>query len=91
MHFRDVTSEKSSAKPFGVHCAEIKWGLFAVGEPRPTSADELPNSAVATRSPYTFKFEGPDRRKELCVVLRWENTRSVKGPWGPDIESTIIE
>ncbi|MDR1331857.1 MAG: hypothetical protein LBK07_07105 [Tannerella sp.] len=91
MYFRDVLSEKSNAKPFGVHCAEIKWGVFQPGAQYPASADDLPHSASATRSPFIFKLAGADRRKELFAVLRWENTRGVKGPWGPDIESTVIE
>jgi hypothetical protein len=91
MHFQDVTEEKSKAKPSGVHGAEIKWGLYASGTSLPVTAEALPDSAFATRTPYRFELPGSAHGMTLCAVLRWENSRGVKGPWSPHIESTVVE
>ncbi|MDR1336845.1 MAG: hypothetical protein LBK22_08460 [Tannerella sp.] len=91
MHFQDVLAGRSKAKPREVHGAEIKWGLYAPGTPLPTTAEELPNSDFATRSPHRFKLPGSARNMTLCAVLRWENSRGVKGPWSPDIGTTTVD
>jgi hypothetical protein len=83
--FRDSEIEGRS-KPFGVHGAEILYGILP--EP-PTRWDELTHSVFDTRSPIRLSFENDDRRKILYFAARWESTRGEKGPWSP-IESTTI-
>ena len=82
--YRDSGSS-STAKPKGVHGAEIKW---LIAEERP-AVEELANSTFDTGSPYTLNFTDPERGKRVWICLRWENTRGEKGPWGPMVNSII--
>lgn len=83
--FRDMGSE-NRAKPFGVHGAEIKWGISDTPVIDP---DELPHSAFDTRSPFQIEFKGEERGQTVWFCLRWENTRGVKGPWS-EIVSAVV-
>ena len=85
INFRDVDSN-TTAKPKGVHGAEIKWGIFASPIIDP---EVLPNSSFDTRTPFTLEFSSNDRGKMVYFCLRWENTIGEKGPWG-EMESAVI-
>ena len=82
--FRDSES-KSAAKPKGVHGAEIRW---LIADERP-EIEDLTNSDIDTRTPYTLEFTEAQRGKTVWICLRWQNTRGEKGKWG-DIERAII-
>ena len=82
--YRD-SSSSNTAKPKGVHGAEIKW---LIAEERPT-VEELINSTFDTGSPYTITFEDSQRGKKVWICMRWENTRGEKGPWGQMINAII--
>ena len=82
--FRD-SETNLAAKPKGVHGAEIRW-LIADEQPE---IDELTNSDIDTRTPYTLEFTEAQRGKTIWICLRWQNTRGEKGKWG-DIEKAII-
>jgi hypothetical protein len=49
----------------------------------------LTKSAFDTASPYTFKFDEPERGKALYLCPCWENNKGDKGPWG-EIYKAII-
>lgn len=78
VYFRD-NAGTSSAKPRGVHGAEIKWGI---ADTPPADPANLPNSSFDTRTPFTLEFAEADRGKSVYFCLRWENTTGAKGPWG---------
>ena len=85
VHFRDHDST-NNAKPKGVHGAEIRW---AIRDTAPAGVKELGNSAFDTRTPFTLEFDDTERGKTVYFCLRWENTRSEKGPWS-EIVSAIV-
>ena len=84
IHFRD-SAATSTAKPKGVHGAEIKW---VIADEKPT-VDALTQSSFDTRTPYTMEFDDANRGKTVWMCLRWENTRGEKGPWGEMINAII--
>jgi hypothetical protein len=83
--FRDQGKD-SKAKPFGVHGAEIKWGICPTP---PAGVDDLPTSSFDTRTPFTIEFTDEQRGSVVYFCLRWENTTGVKGPWR-EIMSAIV-
>ena len=85
VHFRDAGSDKRG-KPAHVHGVELRWGML---DNAPVSVEDLKNSAFDTASPYTFKFDEPERGKALYICPRWENNKGDKGPWG-EIYKAII-
>jgi hypothetical protein len=85
VHFKDAGSGKRG-KPAHVHGVELRWELL---EATPSSVDGLKSSAFDTASPYTFKFDEPDRGKSLYICPRWENNKGDKGPWG-EIYKAIV-
>ncbi|MDR3350124.1 MAG: hypothetical protein LBN98_00560 [Prevotellaceae bacterium] len=84
--FYEDNGTHRKAKPDGVHGAEIKWGIF---EEPPVDAEALPHSSFDTHTPFILNFEGHDRGKILYFALRWENTRGIKGPFGPILNAVI--
>jgi hypothetical protein len=50
---------------------------------------ELTHSTFCTRAPLRLTFNGNERGKTLYFATRWENTRSVKGPWSEIMEAII--
>jgi hypothetical protein len=88
LHYRDADSE-GTAKPDGVHGAEIKWTVIPVEQPVPEDWAELTESTFDTCTPATFTFNGKQRGMKFCFSSRWENTRGEKGPWNA-IEWVII-
>ena len=85
INFRD-SSGTSTAKPKGVHGAEIKWGILTT---MPNDPENLPNSSFDTRTPFTLEFSNTERGKTVYFCLRWENTVGAKGPWS-EIEAAIV-
>jgi hypothetical protein len=71
-------AKSRKGKPAGQHGAEIKWGFF---DPPMFDAEKLPHSLFDTASPYTLQFNEEDIGKTVCIALRWENNRGLKGPW----------
>ncbi|MDR3284229.1 MAG: hypothetical protein LBS97_03495, partial [Treponema sp.] len=84
--FRDKGSQRRG-KPAGAHGIELRWAIL---DTPPVDADQILHSVFATRSPYTFTFEGHDRGKTVYVIGRWENSKGDegKGPW-TEIYNTI--
>jgi hypothetical protein len=78
VHFFDVDS-KHTAKPDGVHGAEIRWAIL---EEPPVNENALTQSSFDTRTPFVLTFTEDQRGKAVYMCLRWENTRGQKGPWG---------
>jgi hypothetical protein len=74
------------AKPEGVHNLVFRWAILV---DQPKDVDELINSDSYTRNSFTKEFKESERGKTVYFCLRWENSRSEKGPWS-DITNTII-
>jgi hypothetical protein len=85
VHFKDAGSGKRG-KPAHVHGVELRREL---PDATPSSVNGLKSSAFDTASPYTFKFDDPDRGKALYICPRWENNKGDKGPWG-EIYKAIV-
>ncbi|EIP98128.1 hypothetical protein OpiT1DRAFT_02579 [Opitutaceae bacterium TAV1] len=85
IHFHEH-GKKSSAKPFGVHGAEIAWAIL---DAPPGSVDDLIRSRFDTHSPFTLAFDESQRGKTVYFCLRWENTRGEKGPWSPIVSAIV--
>jgi hypothetical protein len=85
INYRD-SEGLSKGKPYGVHGAEIKWGIL---DTPPVNVKDLTASGFDTRSPFSLEFEEDQRGKTLWFCVRWENTKGEKGPWG-EIGSAII-
>ncbi|MDR1372124.1 MAG: hypothetical protein LBJ17_03205 [Dysgonamonadaceae bacterium] len=88
VHFRYRYSgyENNAARPAYIHGIEIAWAIL---DAPPSSYSDLKHSVLDTRSPYIFQFNIRDAGKRFYCALRWENTRSAKGPWS-EIKSAII-
>ncbi|MDR2362341.1 MAG: hypothetical protein LBD91_06385 [Prevotellaceae bacterium] len=85
IHFSDPATQRKG-KPHGVHGVEIVWSIL---DTPPVNWSELLHSAIDTKTPYRFSFEGENRGRRLYFALRWENQVGDKGPWS-EIESAII-
>jgi hypothetical protein len=85
VHFKDAGSDKRG-KPAHIHGVELRWALL---DNPPASVEDLIKSAFDTASPYTFKFDEPERGKALYICPCWENNKGDKGPWG-EIYKAII-
>jgi hypothetical protein len=85
IHFKDANI-RGSAKPKGVHGAEIAWAIL---DEEPVGWAQLVNSSFETHTPFEITFEYNQRGKTFYYALRWENTRGVKGHWNT-IQFTII-
>jgi hypothetical protein len=83
--FRDSATPTQKARPAGCHGCEI-W--MKVGDP-PADPRELKYLATDTNTPYLVEFEGVDAGKTAHYMLRWVNTRGVRGPWSETVSATI--
>lgn len=86
IHFTDVTTPNSKAKPAGVRGVEI-W--VKIGEPLPTDPSELSFITLDSRTPHVIDFDGEDGGKMATYWLRWVSTRGEPGPWGQFVCATI--
>jgi hypothetical protein len=86
VYFFTRGEKRSSAKPHGVHGAELLWAILDYA---PASVTELVHSSFATSSPFLLDFDESERGKKVYFSLVWENTRGEKGPKS-EIFDTII-
>jgi hypothetical protein len=84
--FRDVTSESSVAKPFGVQGAEFG---YVITDKSSATYTDFNRSEFDTHTPFEIQFEPSDFGRTVSYAMRWENTRGEKGPWSP-VESLVI-
>ncbi len=68
---------------------EIWVKVTAVGEPVPTSADQLSFVTLDTASPYIVEYDGADGGKTAHYMLRWVKSSGDKGPWSETVSATI--
>jgi hypothetical protein len=86
-HFRDVATEHTTAKPFGVQ--RMEFGYVITDGSKPVTYSDFTHSAFRTRSPLEIRFNPEAFGKKLSYATRWENSRGEMGPWSP-VESLII-
>lgn len=77
LYFFAKGMKRSSAKPHGIHGAELRWAIL---DHTPVSDNELIHSSFATHAPFVLEFNEQDRGKRIYFCLAWENTRGEKGP-----------
>jgi hypothetical protein len=80
LHFRDNGGDHRRPKPHGVHGAEICWLVSDTAQT--FTLDDLTATSICTRSPAVFDFKEQQRGKYFYYVMRWENRRGAKGPFG---------
>jgi hypothetical protein len=83
--FHDQGSQ-SRAKPYGVGGAVVCWELR---DTPPAGPEVLPNSLLATRSPFTLSFREEDRGKTVYIALWWQSESGGQGPWS-EVQSAIV-
>jgi hypothetical protein len=86
IYFFPLGGRRRSAKPEGQTAVEIRW---RISDTPIVDINELTQSSIDMRSPFTMKFEGHDRGKIVYFALRWLNTRGEPGPW-TNVISTVI-
>jgi hypothetical protein len=86
INFFDESTPNTRRKPDGVRGCEI-W--VKVGDPAPTSADQLRFLALDTATPYTVEYDGTDAGKTAHYWQRWISNRGEPGPWSQPVSATI--
>jgi hypothetical protein len=89
LDFRDSTNPNKRSKPDGMIGVEIYNKLTAQGAPAPIDPAEFVFLALDTATPYVSDYPGTDGGKNAHYILRWVNTRGVKGPWSEVFSATI--
>jgi hypothetical protein len=64
----------------------IRYGIV---DAPPTSVEKLPNSALASTSPYTLAFTEAQRGKRVYFCLAWQNTKGQLGPWSEFLSAIV--
>jgi hypothetical protein len=85
LSFRDQGSQ-SRGKPYGIGGAVVCWEVRDTPPPRP---EVLPNSILATYSPYTLTFHEDERGKTVYIAMWWQSESGLQGPWS-EVQSAII-
>ncbi|MDR3195022.1 MAG: hypothetical protein LBT76_07015 [Tannerella sp.] len=87
VHYHDVETPSSTAKPHGVQEAVIRLGFL---DHEPASADELTEKPVTmTRTPHRIVFSSEYSGKKLYAAGAWLNPTGERGPWGPIVKVVV--
>lgn len=86
IHFRDIETPNSKAKPKGTRGSQI-W--FFIGTTPPTDMEQYDYLATDSQTPYVHGHDMEDVGKTVHYRLRWVNTREEPGPWSDVISATI--
>ena len=81
-----VKNAANKAKPTGYNGAVFAWGF---SDEIPKSVDDLPHRVLATRSPFTLKFDGADRGRRVWISAAWQNRRGIIGDFCP-MQTTLV-
>ena len=84
--FFTVKGAANKAKPTGYYGAVFAWGF---SDEVPKTIDELPHRVLATRSPFSLKFNGADRGKRVWISAAWQNRRGIIGNFCP-VQTTLV-
>jgi hypothetical protein len=76
VHFRDETSEKSEARPYGMNGCLAR---FAISDEKTEDTQLLIRTELMTRSPYTLVFTPEDEGKLLSMGACWQNNSGKLG------------
>jgi hypothetical protein len=83
--FRDQGSA-TKARPYGMSGAVVRWGVLDAPPPEP---EALPNSKLATRTPYILNFTEEERGKTVYIAMCWQNEKGDTGRFS-EIQSAVI-
>lgn len=86
IHFRDVTTPTSKAKPPGVQFIELRCYCGPTPPADPTAFGWVANDSG---TPYLKVFDATDANKDAWWVARWVNTRGEAGPWSEVVKATV--
>ena len=81
-----IKGASNKAKPHGYNGAVIAWDVLDAPPARP---EDLTHHELASRTPYTIKFDETQRGKTVYIAAQWENRRGIKGPWS-EIQSAVV-
>jgi hypothetical protein len=85
VHFK-VMGSTSRGRPYGYNGAIIHYDVL---DAPPAGPDELRQSLLATKTPYTLTFTEAERGKRVYIALVWQNEKGQKGPFS-QIEGAFI-
>jgi hypothetical protein len=87
IHYRDVNTPLSKAKPDGAHEIVIRLGF---NNEASASVDDLTETPItATRTPHRVTFPLERLGQRLHASGAWVNPTGERGPWGP-IASVVV-
>jgi hypothetical protein len=86
LHFVDEATPTKTAKPHGVHGAQV---YTHVGDPAPADWTGFTFMALDTRTPYVDVHPAADAGKTAYYMLRWANAKGETGPWSDVISAKI--
>lgn len=86
IHFRDVNTPDTTAKPEGVRSCEI---YRYIGASPPSSVADFDFVADDTNTPYTCNYDIGDVGKKAVYMLRWRSKGDEVGTWSATIEATV--
>jgi hypothetical protein len=81
-----VQGSERKAKPVGYDGAVIVWGI---NDKPSENSDALNRHTLASRTPFTLRFDEADRGKTVSMALAWQNDRGITGPWS-DYKTAIV-
>jgi len=70
IRFRDETSDRSEARPYGMNGCLAN---FTIGGEKVEDIQLLTQTELMNRSPYTLAFTQQDEGKFLSIAARWQN------------------
>jgi hypothetical protein len=80
----------SKAKPEYYDGAVIVWDLWdRTSGNAPVRPEDLNRHVLASRTPYTLRFDETERGKTVYVALCWQNQKGQLGPWS-GMQATIV-
>jgi len=86
VHYKNAGST-GKARPKGYNGAVIRYGVFDAD--KTVTFDDLNQSLLATKTPFTFEFTEAERGKKVYFALAWENNRGEMGPFS-ELQSEVI-
>jgi len=81
-----IAGASHRARPANCNGAMIAWAVLS--EP-PKGVAELTNKDLATRTPFTLRFDETERGKRVYVAVAWQNKRGKLGAWS-NILNTVV-
>jgi hypothetical protein len=89
LRLTDSATPTRTAKPRGVHGAEVWFALAEPGSATPPPMENFRFHTLATRDSITRMYKPEDGGRTAFYQLRWVSTRGEKGPWSEVTSATV--